>query len=49
MSNNLPPGFNDPADEPEINNFDFTDDEYLLSELPFIQQLDTGDKNFEQE
>jgi hypothetical protein len=49
MASNTPPGFKDPAEEPETANFDFTDDEYLLSELPHITHLDTEDKNFEQE
>lgn len=49
MADNTPIGFNDPAEETEINDFDFTDDEYLLSELPHIAHLNTEDKNFEQE
>ncbi len=48
-ASNTPPGLKDPADEKEIDNFEFTDDEYLLSELPFVHGLDTEDKNFEQE
>lgn len=48
MSSNLPHGFEDPALIDESIN-DFTDDEYLLSELPFVHELDTEDKNFEQE
>ena len=48
MSANTPHGFEDPADIDETTN-DFTDDEYLLSELPFVHGLDTEDKNFEQE
>ena len=47
-ANNTPEGFEDPAFIDETIN-DFTDDEYLLSELPFVHGLDTEDKNFEQE
>lgn len=47
MANNLPPGFNDPALIDETIN-DFTDDEYLIDELPHFKHLDTEDKNFEQ-
>ena len=48
MASNTPFNFNDPADIDETTN-DFTDDEYLLSELPFVGELNTEDDNFEQE
>ena len=48
MASNTPFNFEDSADIDETTN-DFTDDEYLLSELPFVQELNTEDENFEQE
>lgn len=49
MANNLPFGFDDEQKSFNELDYDFTDDEYLLSELPFVKELDTEDKNFEQE
>ena len=54
MASNLPEGFEDPADETED---DFTDDEYLLAELPYSEyykrqfpnHLDTEDQKLEQD
>lgn len=49
MSSNLPEGFEDPAfDDRQFDDL-FTDDEYLIEELPHIKHLDTEDKNLEQE
>lgn len=51
MASNLPFGF-DEHDEEKIYDeldYDFTDDEYLIPEKPYLGHLDTEDKNFEQE
>jgi hypothetical protein len=45
---NTPPGYEDKALIAEYE-YDFTDDEYLIDELPHISHLDTEDQNFEQE
>lgn len=53
MASNTPFGFNEDEEDKVFNEFefdyDFTDDEYLIPERPFIAELNTEDKNFEQE
>lgn len=48
IHSNTPENFEDPALIDETVN-DFTDDEYLLSELPFIHELNTEPKELENE
>lgn len=55
IQNNTPPGFEDPALSFTKENYpdyfeslsENTDNEYLLSELPFINKLNTEPKEFE--
>lgn len=47
MQNNLPEGFKDPADIDDLEDH-FTDDYYLIAELPHISKvLNTEPKEFE--
>ena len=49
MSASTPPGFEDPAFLEDLLYSEFTDDEYLIEELPHLSHLNTEDQNFEQE
>ncbi len=48
MASNTPEGFEDPAYLESQYDYMFTDDEYLIEEMPHTAHLDTEDKNFEQ-
>lgn len=50
MASNTPEGFEDKGLIYELRYMQFTDDEYLIDELPHTAhlELDTEDQNFEQ-
>jgi hypothetical protein len=48
-ASNTPAGFKDPAETEDFEDYP-TDDYYFIAELPHVsKELDTEDKNFEQE
>lgn len=48
MQSNLPNGFEDPAEREDDFEDHFTDDYYLIAELPHVsKELDTEPKEFE--